>query len=144
MPVTVLLTAHCSQKLCFISISGLHRQTPSSPRVICSGKHSEPSSWDSSNHKSHCGRSGSHGPTSAVHGKRSMDKILHLQISEFEPVKTPISFLQEGKMVSSACQNSEGLPLAVQLVGKRFGEEKILRAMADIEGLTKFPMKKTK
>jgi len=39
----------------------------------------------------------------------------------------------EGRMVKAACQNSEGLPLAVQVIGRRYQEEKVLRILGDLE-----------
>ena len=39
----------------------------------------------------------------------------------------------EGRMVKAACQNSEGLPLAVQVIGRRYQEEKVLRVLGDLE-----------
>ena len=39
----------------------------------------------------------------------------------------------EGSMVKAACQNSEGLPLAVQVIGRRYQEEKVLRVLGDLE-----------
>ena len=39
----------------------------------------------------------------------------------------------EGRMVKAACQNSEGLPLAVQVIGRRYQEEKVLRVLRDLE-----------
>ena len=36
-------------------------------------------------------------------------------------------------MVKAACQNSEGLPLAVQVIGRRYQEEKVLRVLRDLE-----------
>ena len=34
-----------------------------------------------------------------------------------------------------------GLPLAVQVVGRRFDEETVLRAMKEVEGLVKYERK---
>ena len=41
-------------------------------------------------------------------------------------------------MVKEACVDSEGLPLAVQITGRRFDEEKILRLMVELERLSEF------
>ena len=48
--------------------------------------------------------------------------------------------LQEGRMAKSACQNSEGLPLTIQIIGRRYHEEKILRVMDQLENVTNFKM----
>ena len=39
---------------------------------------------------------------------------------------------QYGQMLLEGCKESVGLPLAVQVIGKRFQEEVVLRVMQDI------------
>ena len=45
-------------------------------------------------------------------------------------------------MVKAACQNSEGLPLAVQVIGRRYQEEKVLRVLRDLEERSQYGLAK--
>ena len=42
------------------------------------------------------------------------------------------------KHIREACKNSVGMPLAVQVVGRRYNEELILKLMKEIESISKF------
>ena len=45
-------------------------------------------------------------------------------------------------MVKAACQNSEGLPLAVQVIGRRYQEERVLRVLRDLEERSQYGLAK--
>ena len=42
------------------------------------------------------------------------------------------------RQIKTACSGAVGLPVAVQIVGKRFGEEAVLRVMRQLEQLSGF------
>ena len=42
------------------------------------------------------------------------------------------------RQIKRACSGAVGLPVAVQIVGKRFGEEAVLRVMRQLEQLSGF------
>lgn len=51
--------------------------------------------------------------------------------------------LQVYRHVIHGCKDSIGLPLAVQIVGRRYNEELVLRLMKELESVAEFKPKRT-
>ena len=58
-------------------------------------------------------------------------------------LQTFIIFLQVYRHIRNGCKDSIGLPLAVQIVGRRYNEELVLRLMKELESVAEFKPKRS-